>query len=70
MIEIDIDPRFNNTFYECLRPTPLYPKYNKELVHLLELLEAKRHANGENMNSLSYRHAVAAVKVRTFDMGK
>ncbi|KAJ2959450.1 hypothetical protein NQZ79_g5097 [Umbelopsis isabellina] len=60
--EIDIDPNFNNSFYECLRPTPLYPKYNKELVHLLELLEAKRHTNGESMSSLSYRHAVAAIK--------
>ncbi|KAG2182188.1 hypothetical protein INT43_007115, partial [Umbelopsis isabellina] len=60
--EIDIDPNFNNSFYECLRPTPLYPKYNKELVHFLELLEAKRHTNGESMSSLSYRHAVAAIK--------
>ncbi|GAB5592166.1 hypothetical protein Unana1_07066 [Umbelopsis nana] len=60
--ELDIDPRFNNSFHECLRPTPLHPKYNKELIRLLELLEMKRHTNGENMSSLSYRHAIAALK--------
>ncbi|CAO3663321.1 unnamed protein product [Umbelopsis ramanniana] len=60
--EIDIDPRFHNSFHECLRPTPLEPKYNKELVRLLELLEMKRHTNGESMSSLSYRHAIAALK--------
>ncbi|KAH8550669.1 hypothetical protein BGW37DRAFT_497945 [Umbelopsis sp. PMI_123] len=60
--EIGIDPRFNNSFHECLRPTPLHAKYNKELIRLLELLEMKRHTNGENMSSLSYRHAIAAIK--------
>ncbi|CAO3685621.1 unnamed protein product [Umbelopsis vinacea] len=60
--ELDIDPRFNNSFYECLRPTPLYPEHNKELIRLLELLEMKRHSNGESMSSLSYRHAIAALK--------
>lgn len=61
--EVDIDPRFHNSFHECLRPTPLEPKYNKELIRLLELLEMKRHTNGESMSSLSYRHAIAALKV-------
>ncbi|KAI8584191.1 hypothetical protein K450DRAFT_218586 [Umbelopsis ramanniana AG] len=60
--EIDIDPKFHNSFHECLRPTPFEPKYNKELIRLLELLEMKRHTNGESMSSLSYRHAIAALK--------
>ncbi|KAG2182883.1 hypothetical protein INT44_005864, partial [Umbelopsis vinacea] len=60
--EIDIDPNFHNSFHECLRPTPYESKYNKELIRLLELLEMKRHTNGESMSSLSYRHAIAALK--------
>ncbi|RIA90231.1 hypothetical protein C1645_770533 [Glomus cerebriforme] len=61
-IEFDLDPRFLNTKYECLRPTPLKPKYNQSLVELLEVIEHSRELNGEERNALSYRHAIAALK--------
>ncbi|KAL9554524.1 hypothetical protein MBANPS3_002774 [Mucor bainieri] len=62
---VDLAPDFINTKYECLRPTPYEPKYNKKLVSLLILLERKRHIDNEPKRSLSYRHAISAIKVRT-----
>lgn len=61
---VDIAPGFINTKYECLRPTPYEPKYNRKLVSLLLLLERKRHIDNELKRSLSYRHAISAIKVR------
>ncbi|PKY15883.1 Nucleotidyltransferase [Rhizophagus irregularis] len=61
-MEFDLDPCFINTKYECLRPTPLKPKYNQCLVELLEVIEHARELNGEERNALSYRHAIAALK--------
>ncbi|KAL7312998.1 hypothetical protein PS15m_008700 [Mucor circinelloides] len=59
---VDIAPGFINTKYECLRPTPYEPKYNRKLVSLLLLLERKRHIDNEPKRSLSYRHAISAIK--------
>lgn len=55
-------PGFNNTKYECLRPTPLRPYHNRKLVALLKLIEKQRELRLEDKNALSYRHAVAAIK--------
>ena len=63
MVE-NLDPNFINTKYECLRPTPLNPKFNQSLVELLEVIEHARELNGEERNALSYRHAIAALKVK------
>lgn len=60
--DIDIDPSFVNTKYECLRPTPYAPKYNRKLVSLLLILERKRQLDSEDKRSLSYRHAISALK--------
>ncbi|CAO3629478.1 unnamed protein product [Mucor hiemalis] len=60
--DIDIAPNFVNTKYECLRPTPYVPNYNKKLVSLLLILERKRQLDGEDKRSLSYRHAISAIK--------
>ncbi|GAA5801239.1 hypothetical protein HPULCUR_006683 [Helicostylum pulchrum] len=59
---IDIDPSFINTKYECLRPTPYAPIFNKRLVSLLLILERKRTLDNEYRRSLSYRHAISAIK--------
>ncbi|KAI8090613.1 hypothetical protein BDF21DRAFT_411667 [Thamnidium elegans] len=59
---IDIDPSFINTKYECLRPTPYAPMFNKRLVSLLLILEKKRTFDNEDRRSLSYRHAISAIK--------
>ncbi|GAN06532.1 DNA polymerase beta [Mucor ambiguus] len=59
---VDLAPGFINTKYECLRPTPYEPKYNKKLVSLLLLLERKRQIDNELKRSLSYRHAISAIK--------
>lgn len=63
LADIDIAPNFVNTKYECLRPTPYVPNYNKKLVSLLLILERKRQLDGEDKRSLSYRHAISAIKV-------
>ncbi|CAG8570542.1 4281_t:CDS:10 [Diversispora eburnea] len=60
--EKELDPRFLNTRYLCFRPTPLYPKFNKELIELLEELEKVRRLNNEQPNVLAYRRAIAALK--------
>ncbi|KAI8379149.1 uncharacterized protein BYT42DRAFT_567744 [Radiomyces spectabilis] len=60
--DIGLAPGFNNTKYECFRPTPYRPRYNKQLVSYLELLEEQRELNQEDKNALSYRHAIAAMK--------
>ncbi|OZJ06485.1 hypothetical protein BZG36_00498 [Bifiguratus adelaidae] len=60
--DIDLDPRYLNSKYECLRPTPLIPPYNKKLVSLLETIERARELSLESKNALSYRHAIAAIK--------
>lgn len=62
----DIAPGYLNTKYECLRPTPLKPYHNRKLVALLHLLERQREVNMEERNALSYRHAIAAIKVHLF----
>jgi hypothetical protein len=62
--DIDIAPKFINTKYECLRPTPNVPIHNKKLISLLILLERKRQLDSENKRSLSYRHAISALKVK------
>lgn len=56
-------PDYLNSKYECLRPTPLKPYHNRKLVALLRLLERQREVNMEERNALSYRHAIAAIKV-------
>ncbi|KAI8339858.1 hypothetical protein BC941DRAFT_418726 [Chlamydoabsidia padenii] len=58
----DIDPTYNNTKYECLRSTPLNPKHNNKLVAYLRLLEKSRQLDMHSINSLAYRHAIAALK--------
>ncbi|CAG8460629.1 4208_t:CDS:10 [Ambispora leptoticha] len=52
--DVDLDPTFNNTRYECLRPTPLIPKYNQSLIELLEIIAKARDLEGEHRNALSY----------------
>jgi hypothetical protein len=64
LVDIDIAPGFINTKYECLRPTPHEPKHNRKLVSLLLILERKRQLDNEDKRSLSYRHAISAIKVR------
>ncbi|CAO3652141.1 unnamed protein product [Mucor fragilis] len=59
---VDLAPSFINTKYECLRPTPYEPKHNRMLVSLLLLLERKRLVDNELKRSLSYRHAISAIK--------
>jgi hypothetical protein len=65
---VDIAPNFINTKFECFRPTPYEPKFNKKLVSLLLLLEQKRNLDGEDKRSLSYRHAISAIKVLQHDI--
>lgn len=60
---VDIAPGFINSKYECLRPTPYEPKFNRKLVSLLLLLERKRQIDNEPKRALSYRHAISAIKV-------
>ncbi|KAI8638992.1 DNA polymerase beta-like protein, partial [Parasitella parasitica] len=59
---VDIASGFINSKYECLRPTPYEPKFNRKLISLLLLLERKRHLDNEPKRSLSYRHAISAIK--------
>ncbi|KAL0135020.1 hypothetical protein V8B55DRAFT_1556564 [Mucor lusitanicus] len=59
---VNLAPDFINTKYECLRPTPYEPKYDKKLLSLLLLLERKRQIDNEPKRSLSYRHAISAIK--------
>ena len=54
---------FTNTKYECMRNTPLKPRHNQKLVFLLRLLERQRLVSMQDKNALSYRHALAAIKV-------
>ncbi|KAG9287995.1 hypothetical protein G9A89_017590 [Geosiphon pyriformis] len=63
-----LDPRFLNTKYECLRPTPLIPRYNQSLIELLDILARDREVNEESLNALSYRHAIAALKAYPKDI--
>lgn len=63
-VDIDIAPGFINTKYECMRPTLDIPKHNRKLLSLLRLLERKRQLDSEDKRSLSYRHAISAIKVR------
>lgn len=63
-VDIDIAPGFINTKYECMRPTPDIPKHNRKLLSLLRLIERKRQLDSEDKRSLSYRHAISAIKVR------
>ncbi|KAG2203638.1 hypothetical protein INT47_011732 [Mucor saturninus] len=65
---IEIDPTFTNTKYECLRPTPYVPKYNKRLISFLLILERKRQLDSEDKRSLSYRHAISALKAYPRDI--
>jgi hypothetical protein len=46
---IDVDPRFRNSLYECLRKTPLYAiaPENRPLVDILKILERSRELEGE-----------------------
>ncbi|CAG8604835.1 4591_t:CDS:10 [Paraglomus occultum] len=60
--DVDLDPRFLNTSYECLRPTPLKSKFNVKLVELLEVIERARELNDQWRNALSYRRAIAVLK--------
>ncbi|CAO3597935.1 unnamed protein product [Absidia cylindrospora] len=58
----DIDPHYNNTKYECLRPTPLGSKHNGKLVAYLRLLEKARELETNDKSALAYRHAISAIK--------
>ncbi|ORZ18862.1 hypothetical protein BCR42DRAFT_411740 [Absidia repens] len=58
----DIDPNYNNTRYECLRPTPLRSKHNGKLVAYLRLLEKARELETNDKSALAYRHAISAIK--------
>lgn len=62
-IDIPLDASYRNSRYECLRPTPLKPRHNQKLVFLLRLFEKSRYFTMEDKNSLSYRHAISAIKV-------
>ncbi|RHZ71184.1 hypothetical protein Glove_261g67 [Diversispora epigaea] len=42
--------------------TPLHPKFNNELIELLEELEKIRKLNDEQSSALAYRRAIAALK--------
>ena len=64
-----ISPDYFNSKYECLRPTPLMPYHNRKLIALLRLLERQREVNMEERNALSYRHAIAAIKVHFIYLG-
>ncbi|KAI9030438.1 hypothetical protein DFJ74DRAFT_629332 [Hyaloraphidium curvatum] len=56
-----LDPTFVNTKYACRRPTPLRSP-NDALCADLQTLAEAREFNGDEMNSLAYRRAVAAVR--------
>ncbi|KAI8984212.1 DNA polymerase beta-like protein [Mycotypha africana] len=68
IVDLSLAPGFINTKYECFRPTPYEPLHNKKLVSLLLLLERKRMLDNEDKRSLSYRHAISAIKAYPRDI--
>nr|CAG8435231.1 9010_t:CDS:10 [Entrophospora candida] len=56
------DPRFINSKFPCLRPTPLEPHYNKSLIEALKVLRKSRELSGNVKSESSYRDAIAALK--------
>lgn len=63
IVDHSLAPGFINTKYACFRPTPYEPQFNRKLISLLLLIEKKRELAGEDVRSLSYRQAIAALKV-------
>ncbi|RCH99146.1 hypothetical protein CU097_013290 [Rhizopus azygosporus] len=62
IVDHSLAPGFINTKYACFRPTPYEPQFNRKLISLLLLIEKKRELAGEDVRSLSYRQAIAALK--------
>ncbi|CAJ0627936.1 15678_t:CDS:2 [Entrophospora sp. SA101] len=58
----ELDPRFINSKFPCLRPTPLEPHYNKSLIEALKVIRKSRELSGNVKSESSYRDAIAALK--------
>lgn len=62
-----LDPSFNNSKYECFRPTPL-DHANKGLVAELSKIAHHRYLTGNARSELSYNRAIAALKAYPRDV--
>nr|CAG8549965.1 7526_t:CDS:10 [Entrophospora candida] len=66
--EEELDSRFLNTKYACLRPTPLASQYNQSIIEFLSVLERSRELDGEHASALGYHRAIAALKAYPRDV--